>query len=67
VNVEAFWATVIILTIVVIGGYYLVTTGYKRMVAKQRSGHWVKHLTEIGTKCPTKMLPLSFGTVKSMS
>ena len=54
---EAFWATVIILTIVVIGGYYLVTTGYKRTVAKQRSGHWVKHLTEIGTKMPYKDAP----------
>jgi len=55
--VEAFWATVIILTIVVIGGYYLVTTGYKRTVAKQRSGHWVKHLTEIGTKMPYEDAP----------
>ena len=54
---EAFWATVIILTIVVIGGYYLVTTGYKRTVAKQRSGHWVKHLTEIGTKMPYEDAP----------
>ena len=54
---EAFWATVIILTIVVIGGYYLVTTGYKRTVAKQRSGHWVKHLTEIGTRMPFKDAP----------
>jgi len=54
---EAFWATVIILTIVIIGGYYLVTTGYKRTVAKQRSGHWVKHLTEIGTKMPYKDAP----------
>lgn len=49
---EAFWVSVIVLTIVVMGGYYLVTTGYKRMVAKQRSEHWVKHLTEIGTKMP---------------
>jgi len=55
--VEAFWATVIILTIVMIGGYYLVTTGYKRMVAKQRSGHWVKHLTEIGTAMPFEDAP----------
>jgi len=55
--VEAFWATVIILTIVVIGGYYLVTTGYKRMVANQRSGHWVKHLTEIGTTMPYEDAP----------
>ena len=54
---EAFWATVIILTIVVIGGYYLVTTGYKRTVAKQRSDHWVKHLTEIGTKMPYEDAP----------
>lgn len=49
---EAFWVTVIVLSIAVFGGYYLVTTGYKRMVAKQRSEHWVKHLTEIGTKMP---------------
>jgi len=54
---EAFWATVIFLTIVVIGGYYLVTTGYKRTVAKQRSGHWVKHLTEIGTTMPYEDAP----------
>ena len=49
---EAFWVTVIALSIAVFGGYYLVTNGYKRMVAKQRSEHWVKHLTEIGTKMP---------------
>ena len=49
---EAFWVTVIVLSIGVFGGYYLVTNGYKRMVAKQRSEHWVKHLTEIGTKMP---------------
>ena len=49
---EAFWVTVIVLSIAVFGGYYLVTNGYKRMVAKQRSEHWVKHLTEIGTKMP---------------
>ena len=49
---EAFWATVIVLTIVIVGGYYLVTTGYKRAVAKQRSEHWVKHLTQIGTTMP---------------
>jgi len=50
--VEAFWVTVIALSIAVFGGYYLVTNGYKRMVAKQRSEHWVKHLSEIGTKMP---------------
>lgn len=49
---EVFWVTVIVLSIAVFGGYYLVTNGYKRMVAKQRSEHWVKHLTEIGTKMP---------------
>ena len=49
---EAFWATVIVLTIVIVGGYYLVTTGYKRAVAKQRSEHWVKLLTQIGTTMP---------------
>ena len=49
---EVFWATVIVLTIVIVGGYYLVTTGYKRAVAKQRSEHWVKHLTQIGTTMP---------------
>jgi len=50
--VEAFWVTVVVLTVAVFGGYYLVTNSYKRMVAKQRSEHWVKHLTEIGTKMP---------------
>ena len=54
---EAFWATVIVLTIVIVGGYYLVATGYKRAVAKQRSEHWVKHLTEIGTKMPYEDSP----------
>ena len=49
---EAFWVTVIVVSIVLFSGYYLVTNGYKRMVAKQRSEHWVKHLTEIGTKMP---------------
>ena len=49
---EAFWATVIVLSLAVFGGYYLVTNGYKRMVAKQRSEYWVKHLTEIGTTMP---------------
>lgn len=49
---EAFWVTVIALSIAAFGGYYLVTNGYKRMVAKQRSEHWVKHLTEIGAKMP---------------
>ena len=49
---EAFWVTVIVLSLAVFGGYYLVSNGYKRMVAKQRSEHWVKHLTEIGTKMP---------------
>jgi len=50
--VEAFWVTVITLSIAVFGGYYLVTNGYKRMVAKQRSEHWVKHLSEIGANMP---------------
>ena len=54
---EAFLVTGVLLTIVVIGGYYLVTTGYKRTVAKQRSGHWVKHLTEIGTTMPDEDAP----------
>ena len=49
---EAFWVTVITLSIAVFGGYYLVTNGYKRMVAKQRSEHWVKHLSEIGANMP---------------
>ena len=49
---EVFWAPGIVLTIVIVGGYYLVTTGYKRAVAKQRSEHWVKHLTQIGTTMP---------------
>ena len=54
---EAFWVTVFVLTIAVVGGYYLVTNGYKRMIAKQRSEHWVKHLTEIGTKMPYEDAP----------
>ena len=49
---EAFWFSAVVLTIVIVGGYYLVTTGYQRMMAKKRSEHWVKHLTEIGTKMP---------------
>jgi len=49
---EMFWVTFLSLMAIVIGGYFVVTTGYKRMVAKQRSEHWVKHLTEIGTKMP---------------
>jgi hypothetical protein len=57
--VEAFWGTVIALSIAVFGGYYLVTNGYKRMVAKQRSEHWVKHLSEIGSKMPFPDSPFS--------
>ena len=54
---EMFWVTFISLMATVIGGYFVVTTGYKRMVAKQRSEHWVKHLTEIGTKMPYEDSP----------
>jgi len=54
---EMFWVTFISLMAIVIGGYFVVTTGYKRMVAKQRSEHWVKHLTEIGTKMPYEDSP----------
>ena len=54
---EMFWVTFISLMVIVIGGYFVVTTGYKRMVAKQRSEHWVKHLTEIGTKMPYEDSP----------
>jgi hypothetical protein len=54
---EMFWVTFISLMAIVIGGYFVVTTGYKRMVAKQRSEHWVKHLTEIGTKMPYEDAP----------
>ena len=54
---ETFWISGILGTLVLIGGYYLVTTGYKRTVAKQRSGHWVKHLKEIGTKMPYEDAP----------
>lgn len=49
---EIFWTIFITGMIVVGGGYYFVTTGYKRMVAKQRLQHWAKHLTEIGIKMP---------------
>ena len=63
---EAFWVTVIALSIAVFGGYYLVTNGYKRMVAKQRSEHWVKHLTEIGTTMPFPDSPFPFDTGRSM-
>jgi hypothetical protein len=54
---EMLWVTFISLMAIVIGGYFVVTTGYKRMVAKQRSEHWVKHLTEIGTKMPYEDAP----------
>ncbi|MDA7565925.1 hypothetical protein N8716_00595 [Pontimonas sp.] len=54
---EMFWVTFLSLMAIVIGGYFVVTTGYKRMVAKQRSEHWVKHLTEIGTKMPYEDSP----------
>jgi hypothetical protein len=54
---ETFWATFIAFVVIILGGYFLVTTGYKRMVAKQRSEHWVKHLTEIGTKMPYEDAP----------
>ena len=54
---EMFWVTFLSLMTIVIGGYFVVTTGYKRMVAKQRSEHWVKHLTEIGTKMPYEDSP----------
>ena len=54
---EMFWVTFLSLMAIVIGGYFVVTTGYKRMVAKQRSEHWVKHLTEIGTKMPYEDAP----------
>lgn len=54
---EMFWVTSISLMAIVIGGYFVVTTGYKRMVAKQRSEHWVKHLTEIGTTMPYEDAP----------
>jgi hypothetical protein len=54
---EMFWVTFISLMAIVIGGYFVVTTGYKRMVAKQRSEHWVKHLTQIGTKMPYEDAP----------
>jgi hypothetical protein len=49
---EPFWVISIVLFLAVVGGYFFVTTAYKRMVAKQRSEHWVKHLTEIGSKLP---------------
>ena len=54
---EMFWVTFISLMVIIIGGYFVITTGYKRMVAKQRSEHWVKHLTEIGTKMPYEDAP----------
>jgi hypothetical protein len=49
---ETFWATFLAIVVIILGGYFLVTTSYKRAVAKQRSEHWVKHLTQIGTKMP---------------
>jgi len=49
---DTFWATFLAIVVVIVGGYFLVTTSYKRAVAKQRSEHWVKHLTQIGTKMP---------------
>jgi hypothetical protein len=67
--VEAFWVSAVVLTVVIVGGYYLVTTGYQRMMAKKRSEHWVKHLTEIGTRMPfpDSPFPLRHGEKYVMS
>jgi hypothetical protein len=59
VSVETFWISGILGTLILVGGYYLVTTGYKRAVAKQRSEHWVKHLTQIATTMPFPDSPFS--------
>ncbi len=56
---ETFWISGILGTLILVGGYYLVTTGYKRAVAKQRSEHWVKHLTQIATTMPFPDSPFS--------
>jgi hypothetical protein len=54
---ETFWVTVIVLTIVVAGGYVLVTTGYWRAVARQRSERWIKHLRQLGDEMPYEDSP----------
>ena len=52
-----FWTFVILGTVVVLGGYYVVTKGYARMIAKQRSEHWIKHMRQIGTQMPFEDAP----------
>ena len=54
---EAFWAIAIGGIIVGGVGYYLVTTGSTRALAAKRSGHWARHLHEIGTKMPYPEAP----------
>jgi hypothetical protein len=56
---EMFW-TLFIGGVAVVGiGYYLVTKGWARFVARKRSEHWIKHLRQIATHIPYEDAPFA--------
>lgn len=56
---EIFW-TVFIGGMAVVGiGYYVVTKGWARFVAKKRSEHWIRHLRQIGNQMPYDDAPFT--------
>ena len=56
---EIFW-TLFIGGVAVVGiGYYVVTKGWARFVAKKRSEHWIGHLRQIGHQMPYDDAPFT--------
>ena len=56
---EIFW-TLFIGGMAVVGiGYYVVTKGWARFVAKKRSEHWIRHLRQIGNQMPYDDAPFT--------
>ena len=56
---EIFW-TVFIGGMAAVGiGYYVITKGWARFVAKKRSEHWIRHLRQIGNQMPYDDAPFT--------